>query len=58
MNLHALNFDLYAMAKPKTRTDCVALAEEILAEIRVIDGHIDAAIRRCEARQLAELPTA
>lgn len=54
MNIQSLNFDLYAMAKPKTRQDCIALAKEILAELAVIEGHIDAAIARCEARRALE----
>lgn len=50
MNIQALNFDIYAMAQPKNRQDCVALAHEILAELEMINAHIDAAIDRCEKR--------
>jgi len=49
MNIQALNIDIYAMAKPKNRQDCIALANEILAELEMIEAHIDAAIARCEA---------
>lgn len=48
-----LNFDLYALAAPKSRQDCIALAEEILAELHMLDGHLDAAFARCEALDLA-----
>lgn len=53
MNIQTLNFDIYAMAKPKNRQDCIALANEILAELEIIEAHIDAAIARCEARACA-----
>lgn len=45
-----LNFDLFALAYPKTKQDCLALAYEILAELDIIDGHFDRAIARCEAQ--------
>lgn len=50
MNTMNLNFDLRALAEPKDRKDCIALAYEILAELENIGAHIDAAIARCEAR--------
>lgn len=50
MNIQALNFDIYAMAQPKNRQDCIALAQEILAELQMINAHIDAAINRCERK--------
>lgn len=54
MNAASLNFDLYAMAKPKTRQDAMMLAQEILDHLDIIEHHIDAAIARCEIkRQLA-----
>ena len=53
MTSQTLNFDIYAMTKPKTRQDCITLAHEILAELEMIEGHIDAAIARCEARTCA-----
>lgn len=48
------NFDIYALAEPKSRKDCIALAQEILAELEIINGHIDAAILKCEADRKAE----
>lgn len=53
MNIQTMNFDIYAMAKPKSRQECLALAMEILAELEMIEAHIDAAISRCEARACA-----
>lgn len=49
MNGAHLNFDLYALAQPKNRTDLAALAREIIAKLDCIDAHLDAAIARCEA---------
>ena len=49
MNGTYLNFDLYALAQPKNRTDLAALANEINAELDIIDAHLDAAIARCAA---------
>jgi hypothetical protein len=46
-----LQFDLMAMAAPKTRQDCIVLAKEILAELENISQHISAAIARCEKAQ-------
>ena len=48
MNLPDINFDIYAMAKPKTRADCIAVAREIIAELKMVEEHIDAAIARCK----------
>ena len=53
MNIQTLNFDIYAMTKKKNRQDCIALADEILAELAMIEAHIDAAIARCEASACA-----
>ena len=50
MNSQTLNFDIHAMTQPKNRQDCAALAQEVLAELEMIEAHIDAAIARCEAR--------
>lgn len=47
-----LGFDLYALAQPKGRQDCIALAEEILSTLQDIGAHIDASIARCEAMEL------
>lgn len=47
MNAANLNFDLYAMAQPKSRDDLKLLAMEIIAELKIIDAHLDAAIARC-----------
>jgi len=47
MNSIPLNFDLYALAQPKSREDLVALALEVLSELDNIDGHLQAAISRC-----------
>lgn len=48
MNMVALNIDLFALAEPKGRGDCLSLAREILAELENIDSHIDTAIAKCE----------
>ena len=48
MNMMTLNIDLFALAEPKGRGDCVALAQEILAEMENIESHIDLAIAKCE----------
>jgi len=50
MNAAYLNFDLSALAAPKTKQDCIALANEILAELDIINAHFDRAIARCEAQ--------
>jgi len=52
MNAMTINFDLHALAAPKSRQDCIALAEEILAELQTIGMHIDASIARCDAMEL------
>lgn len=49
MNGASLNFDLYALAQPKTRTELTALALEALAELDIIDAHLDRAIAQCGA---------
>lgn len=36
-----LGFDLYAMARPKTRADLIALADEALSELQSINEHLD-----------------
>lgn len=53
MNGAHLNFDLYALAQPKSRTDLAALAHEIISELDIIDAHMDAAIARCQAKAVA-----
>lgn len=58
MNMQTMNFDIYAMAQPKNRQDCAALANEILAELEMIEAHIDAAIARCESSRRGELSAA
>ena len=42
MNANALNFDLYALAKPKCIQDVIALANEALFEINRFNGYLDA----------------
>ena len=49
MNGAHLNFDLYAMAQPKSRNDLMILAREIIAELDIIDAHLDEAIAYCES---------
>lgn len=51
MTMNSLNFDLHALAEPKSRRDCIALAKEILSELHIISGHIEQAIARCERSQ-------
>ncbi|MGN7918202.1 hypothetical protein [Lysobacter sp. 22409] len=41
MNAAALNFDLYALASPKSMQDLIALAHEALFEIKRINGYLD-----------------
>ena len=36
-----LNFDIYAMTKPKNRQDLIALANEALAELAIINETLD-----------------
>lgn len=43
-----INFDIYALAHPKSRADCEALAREVLAELELIRRHIEGAAGRCE----------
>jgi len=45
MKAYGFNFDLFAMTKPKSRADIAALALEIIAEMDIIDGHIDALMK-------------
>lgn len=40
MNANAMNFDLYALAAPKSRADLIALAKEIRAEFANINAHM------------------
>jgi len=49
MNTATLNFDLLALAQPKTRNDLIALAHETLAELATIGNHLQAAIAKCES---------
>lgn len=58
MNLRDLKFDLYALAKPQSRRDCIALTNEIIYELDAIELHIDAAIARCEERHQAAMAAA
>lgn len=51
MNATSLNFNLTAMAAPKTRQECLALAAEALMEMENISKHLDAAIAACAAQQ-------
>ncbi|WDS36207.1 hypothetical protein [Pseudoxanthomonas sp.] len=55
MNAAALNFDLYAMTKPKTRQDAMLVAREIIDQLTLIEECIDRAIAGCEASRLADL---
>ncbi|MDV0439433.1 hypothetical protein [Xanthomonas sacchari] len=48
MNSTSLNFDLLALASPKSRADLIALANEAIAELRRIDDHLDSAFAGCE----------
>ncbi|MCW0458952.1 hypothetical protein NB717_000020 [Xanthomonas sacchari] len=48
MNSFILNFDLLALASPKSRADLVALAHEIIAELDRIDDHFDSAFSMSE----------
>ncbi len=53
MNTYALNFDLYALAAPKTRADLVAVAAEIRAELACINGYLDAIFAEHECAAIA-----
>ncbi|WP_171966765.1 MULTISPECIES: hypothetical protein [Stenotrophomonas] len=53
MNSVHLNFDLYALAQPKSREDLVALAVEVISELDNIDSHLAAAFARCKASAAA-----
>lgn len=44
-----LKFDIYAMAKPRTPKDILALLREIRAELASLQGHFDAAGKACSA---------
>lgn len=48
MTASYLNFDLFALAQPKGKDGCCALAQEILMELDNIDALLDGAIARCE----------
>ena len=48
MNTNALNFDLYALAKPKSRADLLALAAEAIAEFERINAHFDRMFAECD----------
>jgi len=48
-----LNFDLYALAQPKSREDLAALALEVISELDNIDSHLAAAFARCETSSAA-----
>jgi hypothetical protein len=49
MNANALNFDLFALAKPKNREDIIALAQEARAEMARINALLDSAFAHCES---------
>jgi hypothetical protein len=42
-----LGFDLYAMAKPKSRADLLLLADEARAELKRINDHFDRMFADC-----------
>lgn len=44
MSMSYLNCDLRALAEPRSRCDCSALAREIIAELEMIEGHFEKAI--------------
>jgi hypothetical protein len=42
MNATAMNLNhLFKLAAPKTREDLLALGNEMLAELKIINGHFD-----------------
>lgn len=51
MKSNNLNFDLHALANPKSRHDCTLLAQEILAELANIRAHFERAAAECERQQ-------
>lgn len=52
--MNDLNFDLFALAAPKTRQDCEALAREVIAELNIIQSHFDRATALCEEQARKE----
>lgn len=51
MNAGIINFDIYALAQPKSREDIAALAIELIREIETFRGHWDAMMRDIELAQ-------
>jgi len=49
MDTNNLNFDIYAMAKPKSRADLIVLAKEALYELEIINGYLDAMYEECDS---------
>lgn len=39
--MELLNFDIYAMVKPKNEQDILVLAKEALAELKVVNDALD-----------------
>ncbi len=54
MYADALRFDLYALAKPKSRADLLALVDEARAEFARINAHLDRMFSACEAESPAD----
>jgi hypothetical protein len=46
-----LGFDIYAMVKPKTKADYIALLEEALSLIQQVNEHLDDVFNACEDEQ-------
>lgn len=51
MKSNNFNFDLHALANPKSRQHCILLAQEILAELANIEAHIERAAAECERQE-------
>lgn len=54
MNADAMNFDLHALAAPKSGADLIALAKEIRAEFANISSHMAAILDNAACSQNAE----
>ena len=52
MSMSSHNLAKLALAEPKSRQDCIALAEGIIAKLKEVSGLIEAAIDRCEAQAM------
>ncbi|WP_162570724.1 hypothetical protein [Variovorax sp. PBL-E5] len=46
-----LGFDIYAMVKPKTKADYIALLDEALSLIQQVNEQLDAVFEACQAEQ-------